>query len=139
MTGEVLSDRVTRSSSAAEYRFTELEDEVENWGWKGLVPLDVGNSYVEISGGYDYAQKARTYMQSEFSLGYLSVDDQSVLDGSLDQVFSDENLFARATDDPLTQVDESRAYLNDAVFDRQGSNTNSYLAATVTDSVWPVA
>jgi TonB-dependent receptor len=136
LTGEVLSERITRSSSAAEYRFTDLEDEVENWGWKGMVPIDFSNSYVEVSGGYDYAQKVRTYEQSEFSLGYLSVSDQSVLEGSLDQVFSTDNLFARSPDNPLTTVDESQSYLNDAVFDRQGSNTNSYLAATMTDSVW---
>jgi outer membrane receptor protein involved in Fe transport len=136
VTGEVLSDRVTRSSSAAEYRFTALEDEVENYGWKGTLPIDFQNSYLEVSGGYDHAQKTRTYEQSEFSLGFLSVADQSVLEGPLDQVFSDENIFARPVDDPLTQVDESLAYINDVQFDRQGSNTNSYLAATVTDSVW---
>lgn len=136
LTGAVLSERVTRSSSAAEYRFTELEDDVENYGWKGMVPIDFEESYVEFSGGYDHAQKVRTYMQSEFSLGYLSVADQSVLEGPLNDVFSDENLFVRPTDDPLTRVDESLAYINDAVFDRQGSNTNSYLAATMTDSVW---
>jgi TonB-dependent receptor len=136
VTGQVLSDRVTRSSSAAEYRFTELEDDVENWAWKGMVPFNFDNSYLELSGGYDHAQKARTFEQSEFSLGFLSVDDQSVLEGSLDQVFSDENLFARATDNPLTGVDESERYLHDVQFDRQGANTNSYLAATMTDSVW---
>ena len=136
VTGEVLSDRVTRQSSAAEYRFTALEDEVEHYGWKGTLPIDFENSYLEVSGGYEHAQKARTYEQSEFSLGFLSVSDQSVLEGPLDQVFSDENLFERFPDDPLTQVDESLQYVNDVQFDRQGSNTNSYLAATITDSVW---
>ncbi|MDJ0812912.1 MAG: TonB-dependent receptor plug domain-containing protein [Woeseiaceae bacterium] len=136
VTGRVLSDRVTRQSSAAEYRFTELEDEVENYGWKGTLPISLRNSYLEVSGGYDHAQKVRTYEQSEFSLGFLSVVDQSVLEGPLDQVFSDENLFERFPDDPLTQIDESLAYVNDVQFDRQGSNTNSYLAATVTDSMW---
>lgn len=136
LTGEVLSDRVTRSSSAAEYRFTALEDEVENYGWKGTLPIDFDSSYLEVSGGYSHAQKVRSYEQSEFSLGFLSVSDQSILEGPLDQVFSDQNLFARPVDDPLTQIDESLAYVNDVQFDRQGSNTNSYLAATVTDSVW---
>ena len=135
-TGRVLSDRVTRGSSAAEYRFTALEDDVENWAWKGMVPLNFDNSYLELSGGYDHAQKARTFEQSEFSLGFLSVNDQSVLEGPLDQVFSNENIFARAPDNPTTGIDESERYLNDVQFDRQGANTNSYLAATMTDSVW---
>ena len=136
LTGEVQSDRVMRSSSAAEYRFTDLDDDVENYGWKGVVPLHLDNSYLELSGGYSYAEKTRVYEQSEFSLGFLSVSDPSVLEGSLDQVFSDENLFERVPDNPLTVFDESQQYVNDVQFDRQGSNTNSYLAATMTDSFW---
>ncbi len=138
-TGEVLAVAVVRGSSAGEYRFTELEDEVQNWAWKGMVPIFRGDHYFEIAGGYDHAQKSRTYEQSEFSLGFLGVGDQSILDvqdGRLDQVFSDANIFARPVDDPLTAVDESLNYINDVVFDRQGSNTNSYLAATMTDAVW---
>jgi len=127
---------VSPGSTAADYRFTDLDDDVENWGWKGSLPLSIGQSYIEVSGGYDHAQKSRTYKQSEFSLGFLSVSSPSVLTGPLDQVFSDENLFARPEDNPLTAVDESRSYLNDALFDRQGANTNSYLAATMTDSAW---
>jgi TonB-dependent receptor len=136
LTGEVLGEAVIRGSSAAEFRFTNLDDDVEHYGWRAKVPLDLGKSYVEFSGGYDHAQKSRVYRQSEFSLGFLSVHSPSVLSGPLDEVFSDANLFARPVDDPLTARDESRSYLNDVVFDRQGSNTNSYLAATMTDSAW---
>ncbi len=138
-TGEVLGISVVRGSSAAEYRFTELEDEVQNWGWKGNIPFYRGNHVIEIAGGYDHAQKSRTYEQSEFSLGFLGVSDPSLLvvtDGRVGDVFSDTTIFARAADNPLTAIDESLNYVNDVVFDRQGSNTNSYLAATMTDSVW---
>ena len=135
-TGAVLADRVVRSSSAAQYRFTDLDDEVENYGWKGLVPLEFGRNYVEIAGGYDHAQKARKFEQAEFSIGFLTVADSAVLQGSLDSVFSDENILARPTDNPLTARDESEEYIHDFQFDRQGSNTNSYLAATMTDSAW---
>lgn len=136
LTGEVLAESVVRGSTAAEFRFTDLDDDVENWAWKGMVPFQLGDNYFEVSGGYDHAQKSRVYEQAEFSLGFLSVADPSVLQGPLSGVFSDDNLFARQEDNPLTARDESLAYVNDAVFDRQGSNTNSYLAATMTDSVW---
>ncbi len=126
-TGDVLSESVRRTSSAADYRFTELDDEVDHYGWSATVPFELENSYVEVSGGWDHAQKARVYQQSQFSLGYLGVSDQTVLEGTLGEVFSDENILASAGSD---------TFANNIVFDRQGTNSNSYLAATMTDSVW---
>lgn len=135
VTGAVQSESVRLTSSAADFRFTDLDDEVENYGWAGMVPLEWGSSYIELSGGGDHAQKARTYRQTQFSLGYLNVADASILQGSLDDVFSDENIFA-AVPDHANPVPGSVQYTNNVVFDRQGANTNSYLAATMTDSVW---
>lgn len=136
-TGAVLSEAVQLTSAAADYRFTDLEDQVENYGWSAMLPLSFESSYVELSGGWDHAQKARTYEQSQFSLGYLEVEDTALLEGPLDEVFSDENLFADMPDpDPTNPVPDSRVFVNNAVFDRQGANTNSYLAATMTDSAW---
>ena len=136
-TGEVLSESVRLISSAADYRFTSLEDEVENYGWSGTLPIQFDDSYLELSGGWDHSQKSRTYDQLQLSLGYLSVSDPSVLEGPLGSVFSDENITADIPDpDPTNPVPGARIYINDLVFDRQGSNSNSYLAATMTDSAW---
>lgn len=137
VTGEVLSESVRLTSSAADYRFTDLDDEVENYGWSGMVPFEFSNSSLDVRGGWDHAQKARTYKQSQFSLGFLSVDDASVLEGGLDEVFSDGNILAAVPDpNPANPVPGSMVYVNNVVFDRQGANTNSYLAATMTDSAW---
>lgn len=136
-TGEVLSESVRLTSSAADYRFTDLDDEVDNYGWSATLPLQLERSYLELSGGWDHAQKARTYRQSQFSLGYLNVADQSVLGGSLSDVFSDANILADRPDpDPTNPVPGARIFDNNIVFDRQGANSNSYIAATMTDSVW---
>lgn len=136
-TGEVLSESVRLTSSAADYRFTDLDDEVDNYGWSATLPVDLQNSYVELSGGWDHAQKARTYRQTQFSLGFLNVADPSVLQGSLGDVFSDGNILADSPDpDPTNPVPGARVFLNNVVFDRQGTNSNSYLAATMTDSIW---
>lgn len=136
-TGEVLSESVRLTSSAADYRFTDLDDDVDNYGWSTTLPLQLDSSFLELSGGWDHAQKARTYRQSQFSLGYLNVGDQSVLGGSLNDVFSDENILADSADpDPTNPVAGSRVFTNNIVFDRQGANSNSYIAATMTDSVW---
>ncbi|MEJ2255507.1 MAG: TonB-dependent receptor [Woeseiaceae bacterium] len=136
-TGAVLSESVRLTSSAADYRFTDLDDEVDNYGWSLAVPWQLDESYVEVSGGYDHAQKARTYKQSQFSLGYLGIADAAVLEGDLGEVFSDENILADVPDpDPTNPVPDARVFTNNVVFDRQGANSNSYLAATMTDSVW---
>lgn len=136
-TGAVESESVRLTSSAADYRFTDLEDEVENYGWGLTLPLELDIGYLELSGGFSHARKAREYAQSQFSLGYLEVEGQAVLEGSLDDVFSDENITADIPDpDPGNVVPNSRVYINNAVFDRQGTNSNSYIAATMTDSVW---
>ena len=137
VTGAVLTEAVQLSSAAGDFRFTELEDQVENYGWSGMVPLQLGGNYVELSGGWDHGQKARTYKQTQFSLGFLSVEDQSVLAGPLNEVFSDGNILATMPDpNPANPVPGAQAFVNDAVFDRQGANTNSYLAAMTTDSAW---
>ena len=121
VTGRVLSSSVATSSSAADYRFTALDDRAENYGWSFMAPYQFDNSYLEISGGGEHAQKVRTYAQSQFSLGPLSVADRSLLDGALGDVFSDANILNPA---------------NDFVFDLSGTNNQSYLAANMTESVY---
>ncbi|MDJ0910458.1 MAG: TonB-dependent receptor plug domain-containing protein [Woeseiaceae bacterium] len=135
VTAAVQSESVRLGSSSADYRFTDLDDEVTNYGWSGTMPLEFGGNYVELAGGYGHSRKSRTYYQAQFSLGYLDVSDQSVLEGGLDEVFSDANILADVAD-PASPVPGARQFINDIVFDRQGANTNSYLAATMTDSVW---
>ncbi len=135
--GGLLSESVSPGSSSADYRFTELEDDVEDYGWRVALPLEFGNSFVELSGGAGHAQKARVYRQTEFSLGFRDVPDAATLEGDLGDVFSDENFFATVPNpNPNVGVPDSLVYENDLVFARVGANTNSYLAATMTDAVF---
>ena len=121
VTGAVQGEAVTLSSQAADYRFTELDDEVQNYGWGFTLPFDTQRSVIELSGGWQHSRKARTYRQSQFSLGALAVDDPSTLGLSLSEVFSDSVVL-----DPA----------NNFVFDRQGTNNESYIAATMTDGLY---
>jgi len=120
-TGAVLSEQVARDAQAANFRFTDLEDEVINHGWSATLPVEWNRNSFEITGGYNHARKARTYRQSQFSVGALSVADPSVLAGPLDGVFSDENIL-----DPA----------NNFIFDRRGTGNESYVAATMTDGIF---
>ncbi|HEX6259394.1 MAG TPA: TonB-dependent receptor [Woeseiaceae bacterium] len=122
-TGAVQNEAVTRDSDAADFRFTDLDDEVINHGWAVTLPIELDRNRIELKGGYNHARKARTYRQAQFSIGALSVADPSVLRGPLDQVFSDDNILNPA---------------NNFVFERQGTNNESYIAATMTDAVFGV-
>ncbi|WP_405232219.1 TonB-dependent receptor domain-containing protein [Lentisalinibacter salinarum] len=124
-TGEVLSSAVALDNRAADYRFTDLDDRVENYGWGLTYPLAFGNSYVDVGVGYEHDQKARTYDQRQFSVGPGSgLGDFDVLQGGpedLGGIFSNDNLL-----DPA----------NDFVFAIQGTNNQSYIAATMTEAFY---
>ncbi|MFT4800053.1 MAG: outer membrane receptor protein involved in Fe transport [Candidatus Azotimanducaceae bacterium] len=119
LSGEVLSTTVGLDTAASSYRFTELRDEVKSWGWTVTLPILLANSDLKLSGGYYHARKGRSYEQYQFNLGVLSVDDPAVLQGGLGDVFSDANI-----------LDTS----NNFTFDTVNSNSQSYIAATITDA-----
>ena len=120
ITGQVLSSSVNIGSTAT-YRFTRLDDEALNYGWQTTLPLTTTDSFVEFSGGYEYAHKVRTYRQSQFSLNALSVEDPSILRNGLSEALSDRNIL-----DPA----------NNYVFDLSGTNNQSYIAAIMTDAAF---
>ncbi|MCJ7590260.1 MAG: TonB-dependent receptor [Woeseiaceae bacterium] len=120
-TGAVLAEQVALSNTAGDFRFTDLEDQVQNYGWSFKLPFDRNHNSFALSGGYSHARKARSYRQTQLSLGPNAVADNSALQGSLDNVFSDSNISSDS---------------NNFLFDRQGTNNESYLAATMTDAVF---
>lgn len=121
VTGEFLSGRVILSPSAMDYRFTELDDEVLDYGWSLQMPfyLDSLDSEVRVAGGYRRTRQARTYEQVQFDLGPVFASDLDTLSLPLGEVFGDANLL-----DPA----------NDYVFSRSGANNESYIAATFVDA-----
>ena len=121
VSGAVMSSSVIIDSAAADYRFTDLDDEVENHAGKFTWPIDTATSSITLSAGWEYTEKVRTYEQSQFSLGALSVESPSVLEGPLGEVFSDEHILN--TD-------------NNFLMDVTGTNNQSYIAVTMTDAIF---
>jgi TonB-dependent receptor len=121
VTAEILGEQVTLNNTAGDFRFTDLDDDVENYGWSFALPIDTRRSFIEFKGGYNHVRKMRTYKQTQFSLGAIDVADSATLRGPLDSVFSNDNI----TDTT-----------NNFIFDRQGTNNESYIAATMTDGVF---
>ncbi|MFT5083605.1 MAG: TonB-dependent receptor [Lentisphaeria bacterium] len=88
---ETTISTVSKGSSAADYRFTELEDYVDSYGWDVAFPIETDRFTLELSGGAEAWQKSRTYKQLQFGLGSsdLSAPPNIGLPG---EVFSDANV-----------------------------------------------
>lgn len=120
-TGEVLVPNVDIDSAAVDYLFTALDDDVTSARWEVIWPIMTARSTIELSAGGEHGQKARTYRQTQLSLGVLGVADPTILEGPLTDVFSDTN---------ITNSD------NQFILDLAGTNNQSYLAATMTDALF---
>ena len=119
-TGELISTSIRSSATAADYRFTELEDSVTSYGFGVTMPIQLGSFRVEPGGGYDYTEKGRGYLQTQLGLGTTGAPS-SALAGTPGQVFTDANVL-----DPD----------NDFVLSLGGIGTESYLAGETVDAVW---
>lgn len=114
VTGELLQSAIRASNSAADYRFTTLKDRVRSRGWDVMKPLVFERLDVELSGGQDVSEKARSYVQTQFGLGTTANAAAPVLVGTPGSVFTDANI-------------ENPA--NGFVLSAGGIGTESYLAA----------
>ena len=117
ITGQVLSTVIQRDTSAADFRFTDLKDDVLSYGYVANLPFEWNRVRLTARFGYQYDRKVRQYAQREFGLGSVN----SIVGGSFNDVFSDSNIL-----DP------------DNAFELriQGSGSRSYLAATATTSTF---
>ena len=103
---------IQRNVSVADFRFTELEDNVESFGWELSFPVETNGTQINLSVGSEYWEKARTYKQLQFGLG--SNNPNSPILGTPDEIFTDANI---ANPDFGFRVNAT------------GANSDSYLAA----------
>jgi TonB-dependent receptor len=120
-TGEVLSTSLRDSLSSSEYRFTDLEDTATSYGWGMTVPFELGGNTVEVSGGYDYYEKGRGYLQNQLQFGTTSAPDSALL-GTPGEVLTDANIL-----DPVNGYSLTIG---------SGFGTESYLAGETVDATW---
>ncbi|MEZ5498003.1 MAG: TonB-dependent receptor plug domain-containing protein [Steroidobacteraceae bacterium] len=118
--GALLSTGLRSSASAADFRFTNLLDDVESYGWSLHRPFEIGESFIaKISGGWDYYRKGRSYVQTQFGLGTTSSAATGALIGAPGDVLADS-----AITDPA----------NGYVLSLGGIGTESYLAGEIIDA-----
>ena len=90
--GNVVGTSVRSSGTAGDFRFSDLADDVETWGSDVTLPVRLGTWDVELSGGYDYARKARSYEQISLGIGSTAPGFNTINAGAPSEVFSDANL-----------------------------------------------
>ena len=105
--------RWSRATQAANYRFTELDDDVLNHGWEVKAPFYTTGSILKCP--VVITTVVRTGCTSNPSSTWVpsTVANLSTLRGPIGEVFSTRNINDTA---------------NDFIFARAGSNNQSYLA-----------
>ncbi|UTA46967.1 TonB-dependent receptor plug domain-containing protein [Simiduia sp. 21SJ11W-1] len=94
-TGEVYSTRVQELSKAAIFRFTDMEDNVESYGWDVRLPLTWETYDLELSGGFDGSRKDRTYIGTSVNID-TSNASMDALGGTPGEVFGEDELTKRS-------------------------------------------
>jgi TonB-dependent receptor len=120
-TGALIRTFIRPSATSAEYRFSELDDDVRSRGFSLGMPLTFGPVQVLVSGGGDYYQKARSYLQNQLNFGSTTASTSGVLQGTPDSVFTDANVL-----DPR----------NGFALSIGGIGTESYLAGETIGAGW---
>ena len=119
-TGALISTSLRASSSSAEYRFTDLDDSATSYGGQFMLPFKPGSNVIEISGGYDYYEKGRGYLQNQLQFGTTSAPASALL-GTPGQVLTDAAI-----------LDPQNGY----ALTIGGIGTESYLAGETVDAMW---
>lgn len=121
--GRVTTSQIRSTTSAGDYRFSELKDDVVSQGWELSVPLYLGDLDLTLVGGYDYVRKGRFYKQYSFGLGGSGTAFQSIAAGTPAQVFSDANVLNTANNLRI-------------VAGTGGFGTESYLAGQIINAMY---
>ena len=90
--GNVVSTNVRSSGTAADFRFSDLDDDAQTWGSDLNIPIIAGSWEIDLSTGYDYARKARSYEQLSVGIGSTAAGFGDISQGTPSEVFSDANL-----------------------------------------------
>lgn len=120
-TGSVLTTSVRNVNNSAEFRFSDLEDDVETWGGDVMIPFTGASWDLELSGGGSYNRKGRSFQQTVLGLGTFNPAFSAISSGDIAQVYSDANL-----------VDPAYGFELFAGIGQFG--TESYAAGQITDA-----
>ena len=121
VSGAVLTSNIRNINNAAEYRYSDLKDDVETYGGSVTVPFTGDGWDLELSGGGSYSNKGRSFEQTVMGLGTFDPDFSAISGLPVNEAFSDANIT-----DPLYGYE---LFLGIGQF-----GTESYGAGQITDA-----
>ncbi len=121
VSGDLLQTSIRPSTSSADYRYTNLDDEAASYGFYVAMPWEGESWRTEVSSGYDYYEKGRSYLQTQLNFGTTASAALSSLVGTPGEVFSDANI-----------LDPNNAY----TLVLGGIGTESYVAGETIAAGW---
>lgn len=90
--GAATNFSVRTTATSAEFRYSDLSDEIETYGWDASFPFFRDNMSIELSGGYDYLYKSRNYRQTSLGLGSSIPGFNAISSNTPSAVFSEANI-----------------------------------------------
>lgn len=91
-TGSILTSEVRNINNSAEFRYSDLEDDVETYGGAVTVPITGASWDLELSGGGSYSRKGRGFQQTVLGLGTFDPDFAAISTVAIADVYSDANV-----------------------------------------------
>ncbi|MBY6016835.1 TonB-dependent receptor [Halomonas denitrificans] len=116
--GAITDRAMAKRSDAAVYRYSDLKDDTENYGFDLMLPLYIGDAELKLKGGYEYLERARTSYSTRLAFDASRYQTDNLV-GDFDEVFSDAN---------ISNPDNGFALLDTT------SETDDYIAAQMIDA-----
>lgn len=119
-----ITSRNLNTQDAPKYVYSQLDDDLENFGFDLGLPVAFDNTVVTFKGGYQYTERSRTSYATRLGLdvGLRPTDaNGDILAKEFYQIFSDENIASDVLD----------LELKDA-----STDTEDYIAAEKNDAVY---
>ncbi len=106
---QVVDTTVRTTGSTGEFRYTDLKDQVESSGWKLSYPISLFKTEIELSGGYEYSRKARSYRELQLDIGINN--SNPFLSEGINSAFSDEAILDPSNDYSLNVSNNTQSYM----------------------------
>lgn len=112
VTGETITSTVgSDDRNSAQYRFSDLNDYVESYGWKLAYPFELGSMYIKLTAGNEYWEKVRYFEQLRFNLGSRAQGNTAVFSGPLGGIYADQNIQDERLGFEIRVQDATSSYL----------------------------
>lgn len=147
-TGNIISTQLAPVVAMASFEFLTLEDDVESYGGNIKVPFNFERLELELSAGYSYMDKTRSYYAYNININAVGLPP-TVLAGNINSVLSDNNIANNnftidaggqfGTESYIAaQINEAGFFMFDATLDETWRFTGGVRSETFSQALLPL-